>query len=438
MAADSKPDVANISGKDRNDTGKTESNLSAMVARISSPHSLKRALNYNEKKLQKGQAECISAGNYLLNTKQMNFYDKLERLQNLISLNERAKKSNTLHISLNFDPSENLSKEKLAAIAADYIGQIGFGQQPYLVYQHFDAGHPHLHILTTNIQADGRRINTYNIGRNQSEKARKEIEEIYGLIKAQGRKQEQPNILTNAQRVNYGKSATKRAISNVLESVIDRFAYASLPELNAILRLYNVTAELNKHNGILYSALNANGSKTGVPIKASSFYMRPTLNNLSKKFPKNEARKKEYARSLRVAIDLAFLNNKNPSLETFINNLKREQVSVVLRQNSEAMIYGITFVDFRSKCVFNGSDLGKVYSAKMILERINHSGKRVIIDLAGEKKSVQQSEEALQNVQISKWQQMELKIPEIVQSSAGISDYIPYQLKKRKRKKKKQ
>ena len=29
--------------------------------------------------------------------------------------------------------------------------QIGFGDQPYLVYQHNDAGHPHIHIVTTRI-----------------------------------------------------------------------------------------------------------------------------------------------------------------------------------------------------------------------------------------------------------------------------------------------
>ena len=142
-----------------------------MVVRIKSPHSLQRALNYNEKKCQKGQAKCLHAENYLLHPDRMNFYEKLERMQDLISRNERAIKSNTLHISLNFDPSEKLSSEKLALIAQTYMSKIGFGHQPYLVYEHFDSGHPHIHIVTTNIQADGRRIDTYNIGRNESEKS---------------------------------------------------------------------------------------------------------------------------------------------------------------------------------------------------------------------------------------------------------------------------
>lgn len=69
----------------------------------------------------------------------MTFHLKLNRFLKLASLNENAKR-NTVHISLNFDPSENHSKENLKQIAKVYMDKIGFGKQPYLVYQHYDAG----------------------------------------------------------------------------------------------------------------------------------------------------------------------------------------------------------------------------------------------------------------------------------------------------------
>ncbi len=43
----------------------------------------------------------------------------------------------------------------------------------------------------------------------------------------------------------------------------------------------------------------------------------------------------------------------------------------------EGPIYGITYVDFKTKCVFNGSDLGKEYGAKAILERFEYVEKQV-------------------------------------------------------------
>ena len=67
-------------------------------------------------------------------------------------------------------------------IASFYMEKIGFGQQPYLVYQHLDAGHPHIHIVGTNIQKDGKRISLHNIGRNQSTTARRELEKRMEII----------------------------------------------------------------------------------------------------------------------------------------------------------------------------------------------------------------------------------------------------------------
>jgi len=161
-----------------------------MVAVIKTGHSLSRTLNYNEKKVNEGVAEIISAVNYPIDVEQLSFSNKLNRLENQAALNENVSRK-SVHISLNFGPSEKLSKERLGEIADTYMQKIGFGEQPYLVYQHFDSGHPHIHIVSVKVRADGSRIDTQNIGRNQSEKARKEIEISFGLVKAQDSKGEQ-------------------------------------------------------------------------------------------------------------------------------------------------------------------------------------------------------------------------------------------------------
>ena len=341
-----------------------------MVVRITSPHSLQRALNYNEQKCQKEKAVCIFAGNYLLEANQMNFHQKMERMQDLIARNERSKKSNTLHISLNFDPSEKLAGDKLTQIAKAYMEKIGFGYQPYLVYQHHDAGHPHIHILTTSIQPDGRRIDTYNIGRNQSEKARKELEKSFGLIPAQSKKASQVESIRpiDVQKVFYGKSETRRSITNVLDAVVNHFKYTSLAELNAILRQYNVEADRGRETGIVYNSgglfyrlLDGQGNKVGVPIKASLIHSKPTLKNLEKKFTENEALRQPDKKRLKTSIDWVLAKSPG-SLDAMITALKKEGVHAVLRENKQGLIFGITFIDYRTKAIFNGSDIGKPYS----------------------------------------------------------------------------
>jgi hypothetical protein len=348
-----------------------------MVAKITVPRTINRALNYNEKKVERGQATCIHAQNFLKESQQLKFYDKLERFQHLIALNQRAT-TNTLHISLNFDPTEKLEKEKLTEIANTYMQKIGFGNQPYLVYQHRDAGHPHIHIVTTNIEANGKRINTFNIGKNQSEQARKEIETIFKLVKAE--KTNQQKLLQinpiDPQKIQYGKSDTKRAITNVLDKVVNQYKYTSLHELNAILRQYNIMVDKGregsrvfKHNGLQYKILNEKGKSIGVPIKASSIYSKPTLKNLEKRFTENEEKRQPDKQKLKTAID--WVLHKNPkSIKDFINELRKEKVQVVARENDNGIIYGLTYIDYRTKAVFNGSDLGKGYSAAGIKERL--------------------------------------------------------------------
>ena len=350
-----------------------------MVAKITIPKSIEAALNYNEKKVQKGNAVCLNAANYLKDARQMNFYQKLSGFERLNSLNERAT-TKTLHVSLNFDPSEKLAENKLLQIASDYMQKIGFGEQPYLVYKHEDAGHPHIHIVSTTIKADGSRINTHNIGRNQSEKARKEIEKTYGLVKAERQRQlMKPAIKPlDAKKVIYGKTETKRSISNAVGAVFSSYKFCSLPEFNAALKQFNVVADrgkedsrIYKNRGLVYRVLDADGNKVGVPIKASSISSKPTLDNLEKKFTANETAKESLKPFVKVKLDDC-LAQSPATIKELLEHLNNRNIYTVLRQNAEGRLYGITFVDNQNKCVFNGSDLGKGYSAAAIQNKLSN------------------------------------------------------------------
>src|SRR5690606_21752490 len=156
-----------------------------MVTVIKTGHSIHRIFNYNENKVREGVARCIGQGNYPVEATRLSTNMRLNRLLNRAMLNPNVSR-NSVHISLNFDPSEKLSDEKMKSIAHSYMKGIGFSKQPYLIYRHEDAGHPHLHICSVNIRADGRRIDMNNIGRNQSERARKDIEQNFGLVVAEG------------------------------------------------------------------------------------------------------------------------------------------------------------------------------------------------------------------------------------------------------------
>ncbi|WP_375034653.1 hypothetical protein [Flavobacterium sp. LAR06] len=72
---------------------------------------------------------------------------------------------------------------------------------------------------------------------------------------------------------------------------------------------------------------------------------------------------------MKSAIQLAFYQGKIKSPEILSKKLEREGIHMVLRKSKEGQPYGITYVDHKTQCVFNGRAMGKQYSAKGILER---------------------------------------------------------------------
>ncbi|GAC1314047.1 MAG: hypothetical protein NVSMB24_38200 [Mucilaginibacter sp.] len=116
----------------------------------------KGALSYNLKKLEQGVASVL--GNSFIET---NLESILKEVSLVKMLRPNLKKY-FYHTSLNFPPSENLADEKIKKIAGEYLDQMGFNQHQYIIFRHFDADHPHLHILVNRIGYDGTVVSDSN------------------------------------------------------------------------------------------------------------------------------------------------------------------------------------------------------------------------------------------------------------------------------------
>ena len=73
-----------------------------------------------------------------------------------------------------------------------------------------------------------------------------------------------------------------------------------------------------------------------------------------------------------------------------IKQLQKEGIDTVLRQNAEGLVYGVTFVDHKSKSVFNGSSVGKEYSAKGLQDKCNSNQLKFTVE--GEKVAISKQE----------------------------------------------
>lgn len=342
-----------------------------MVAVIHVSRSLRSCLLYNEQKVKIGQAYLLEAGYYPMDARDMTFNQKLARLQKLTELNQRTK-LNSVHISLNFDPSERLSGQLLIEISELYLEKIGFGGQPYLLYEHFDAGHPHVHLVTTNIKPDGKGILLYNLAKIQSGKARREIEALYGLVRAEDSSRRK---LLRPQRIHYGHMETKKAIESVLAQVLKSYLFSSLAQLNAILALYNLNADtgsehsrLRQYGGLLYRVLDLQGKKVGVPVKASDLLGKPTLKTIRAMFLENEVAKAQHAGRVRNVIALALLGDEI-SISGLRKALQSEGIDLAVPRGAATNTDEIIYIDHIKKTAFSGTELGKPYALAAIMER---------------------------------------------------------------------
>ncbi len=137
------------------------------------------------------------------------------------------------------------------------------------------------------------------------------------------------------------------------------------------------------------------------------------------------------------------MRNPNQSIESLIKSLEKDGINTVKRQNNEGIIYGITYVDHHTKSVFNGSDLGKQYSAKGIQERCNHGEKLQPIQVLH-----QQAAKQVQAQHQATYKEQKNVVPQVTPSTipkvlddllqpSQSNNYLPHQLKKTKKKKRK-
>ncbi|MEB2778113.1 relaxase/mobilization nuclease domain-containing protein [Algoriphagus sp. D3-2-R+10] len=395
-----------------------------MVAKIITGKTVGGAVRYNEQKVSNGKARLLEMKGFAL--RNLSVGGKIQVFKELQKLNKRTK-TNTVHISLNFSPKDQLGGDKLRKIVSDYMKGIGFGQQPYLLYQHLDAAHPHVHIVTANIDNRGKRIETHNLGKILSEKTRKEIEKHYGLIKAEDQKKQIINLIQPLEKAAYGKSETKAAISNIVREVTRTYRFTSIPELNAVLGQFNVCAyggekesEMYRNKGLIYSVLDSVGNRIGVPIKASAIYSKPTLTNLEKCFVRNQEDRKTFRNDLRESI-LESIDQCN-SPDELSDRLRSKGIRPVFRINEEGRLYGVTYVDNVSRSVFNGSSLDKALSANALAIRFSSKSlKSSIPDHSGN-----------YTPEVAK---INLPDSSLMINTYQAEDPIPYELRQKKKKK---
>lgn len=343
-----------------------------MVAKIGKGSSLHGALSYNQEKVKEEQAKVLFSNRVMLSRDgSVNMYLANQSFAPYLDANKNTEKP-VLHISINSHPDDVVSDDMYSEIAQSYMQKMGFGDQPYIVYKHEDLDRQHIHIVTVNINENGKKIGDSN-NFYQSKKITRELEKTYNLHTAEKKKQSED--LPTLKQVDYQSGNVKKQIANTAKALIKSYRFQSVNEYRALLSLYGVTVEEVKgeikgksYNGLVYSVTDVNGGKVGNPIKASAMGKSVGYDALQSRleYSAKSMKADEVYDSPKVVIRSAM--ERYTDKKSFSDELAANGISCIFRKNEEGRIYGSTFIDHQSRCVFNGSKLGKEFSANVFNE----------------------------------------------------------------------
>ncbi|SHL79051.1 conjugal transfer protein MobB [Chryseobacterium polytrichastri] len=362
-----------------------------MIANIGRGENLFGVLSYNQLKIEKENGQILYTHKMIETADGCYSVAQLVRsFEPYLIANNQTEKP-ILHISLNPNPKEHVSDEKFQAIAQDYMQQMGYGNQPFVVFKHTDIDRTHIHIVSVCVDEEGKKISD-SFEKRRSVNISRALELKYGLLRTNEKEHSQNNKIFRP--VDYKKGDIKSQIASVVRHLPKYYKFQSMGEYNALLSFFNITAEEIKGElhgiqklGLIYFALNEEGEKSSNPFKASLFGKSAGYTMLQEHFlTSRELLKNEPAKVVvKNTIELA-MHTATDEL-SFKKQLQEQGINTVVRRNSEGRIYGVTFVDHNSKTVWNGSRLGKELSANIFNDWWNKVSKPEIKTTESEKHS---------------------------------------------------
>lgn len=237
-------------------------------------HGFVAAFDYNHQKMElenpKERAELLDHNFFK--------YDRESILKEISFLKQLRPNltRDTYHVSLNFAPTDQLSKNQLTQIGKDYLNGMGFDDNAYAIWQHFDADHLHIHVLASRIKYDGSVVSDSN-NYQRSETLCRELEQKYRIETVKSSKEAldrapSKDELEMIQRT--GKLSDRMLMQERVKDALSKAHTISdfiiQCKLNGVYLIFNQSESTGRVSGITYisdDGFIAKGQKLGNQYK---------------------------------------------------------------------------------------------------------------------------------------------------------------------------
>ena len=303
-----------------------------MIVKILKSSGTFPAVQYNEEKVNQGVAERVEVRNFgpfqnnqvLLSSQAISDY-----LSVYSETGNNHLKYPQFHVSFSAK-GRSMTKDELMTFADQWLEKMGYADNPMVIYFHQDTDNNHLHVVTSRVGRNGKKIN-HSHERRRSQQA---INEILGVSPSK----ECEDIIDKALHYSFQSLGQFR-------SILESSSYETFEE--------NGSLNVKKGGGVLFT----------VPIQRIT--SRFTDDDL-------EERKKRAAQLKAWLLRYKAMCYNKEELRKLMH--AKFGVDLVFHGKgiggTEFKPYGYTVVDHRTKTVFKGSD---VLPLRQLLEFIPYS-----------------------------------------------------------------
>ena len=331
-------------------------------------------MTYNERKVDSERGEALYH----------NRIDDPTEPMATFQIYERANiRTHNLSFHASFNPSEKdfsrMSEKEVVDFIKDWMGRMGYGNQPYIIYRHNDRDRIHYHVASIRVDENGRKIDSWRENKRSLE-AMRSLSEKYGFdigkaeksettkeaaaskVEQSGnKKQEEPKRQHPAPpHFDPSKGHVRQQVTDIVNCAA-LYHFTTTNQFALILQDLDVQMQMHPHGSgrveMVFHGIDPETGKTcTVPMRERSLKV-PSHSDIQARA--ESCRHSIHTRERSKVRSLATRYLEYSRTEGhYANLLRKKGITVHYNYDGDGRIAGATFIDHQTRSAFKASEVG--------------------------------------------------------------------------------